>query len=334
MMTKTVKVLFDTRERHWLQNPYVGLLAAEVSRIGYSVVGFSWKRALFGFYDVLHVHWPEYLLRGGTRLRRVGAYVFFILLLVRIVLTKRIVVRTHHNVNPHQDGNRFEEALLRKLDSLVQQRIWLSPAQHDHRYASQNLVPHGSYLPWLTELDYSPTPSVERGERLRLVTFGILKPYKSIESGIEYVAGSPKGAIRSYIIRGAAPDAAYFSFLQSMSLVDERVKLVQGRLDDFSLIAFLSDADIVVLPYRDMYNSGTLLMALSLNRTVLVHRNSITESLREEFGTDWIQFIDERGIPNSPAGTVHFAEDRTWAHSARRHAEIYSQALSLQNNES
>ncbi len=44
----------------------------------------------------------------------------------------------------------------------------------------------------------------------------------------------------------------------------------------------------MVLPYREMHNSGAALTALSLNRPVLVPDNEVNRELAEEVGPGWV----------------------------------------------
>ena len=67
---------------------------------------FSWRTALFGRYDVFHVHWGDTLLAAGSRRTRAGKRVAMAVLLGRLALTRTPVVRTVHNVTPPEGGRR------------------------------------------------------------------------------------------------------------------------------------------------------------------------------------------------------------------------------------
>lgn len=63
-------------------------------------------------------------------------------------------------------------------------------------------------------------------------------------------------------------------------------------VDDPTLAREVSSAELVVLPYRDMHNSGTLLLALSLARPVLVPRTPNNVAVAAEVGPGWIFMYD------------------------------------------
>jgi beta-1,4-mannosyltransferase len=53
-------------------------------------------------------------------------------------------------------------------------------------------------------------------------------------------------------------------------------------------------AELIVLPYRDILNSGTALLSLSFNRPVLVPDRGAMKELREKVGRKWVRtFVGE-----------------------------------------
>jgi hypothetical protein len=52
---------------------------------------------------------------------------------------------------------------------------------------------------------------------------------------------------------------------------------------------YLGAANVVVLPYRDILNSGSALLALSLSRPILVPHLGAMEELKDDFGDLWVQ---------------------------------------------
>src|SRR3954465_15757887 len=105
-------------------NPYLVQLVRSLPddvRIEY----FSWRRALAGRYDVLHLHWPEVLLHSPSRVRTLARMTAATLLLGLLrarplpgVLrgARLAVVRALHNPRPHEQPLLLERAVLRGLD--------------------------------------------------------------------------------------------------------------------------------------------------------------------------------------------------------------------------
>jgi beta-1,4-mannosyltransferase len=91
-----------------------------------------------------------------------------------------------------------------------------------------------------------------------------------------------------------------------------------------------------VAPYRDLYNSGVVMLALSLARPVLLLPGDVARGLQSEFGPEWVRVLpppmsardlaaaatelgDRRGRPP-------FAASRDWDEIGRRHAAVYAAA--------
>ena len=112
-------------------NPYV-IQLVEGCRDHVAVDYFTWRRALLGRYDVLHLHWPEVLCRRRGRPARAAATAGCALLLLRVRLVRPAVVRTLHNEAPHEDGGRLERRFLGYWDRLVTLWILLTPTPNPH----------------------------------------------------------------------------------------------------------------------------------------------------------------------------------------------------------
>ena len=52
---------------------------------------------------------------------------------------------------------------------------------------------------------------------------------------------------------------------------------------------FMQAADLVVLPYRAILNSGSALLALSFNRPILVPDLGSMGDLKNDFGSAWVR---------------------------------------------
>src|SRR5690349_6449419 len=80
-------------------NPYIPLLFQSLEP-HLVVISFSWKRALLGRYDIIHVHWPEGLYVGRSRLEDLLKKLFSVLMFMRIFVFRTRVVQTLYNLSP------------------------------------------------------------------------------------------------------------------------------------------------------------------------------------------------------------------------------------------
>lgn len=278
-----VRVLESFREPRPTTNPYLRLLLGALRAEGHDVRTFSWGRALTWRYDVLHLHWPEVLLRGASRPKTAARRALVALLLLRVAVLRTAVVRTVHNPVPHEDGGAVERALLALCDRLTTARVHLvtstlpAPAEDDD--ARQVLVPHGHYRDWYPVVDVPAVPG-------RLLHFGILRPYKNVEALLAAAHAAPADV--SLRVVGSPSTDALRRAVEEATRADARTTASLGHCPDAELAAEVAAAELVVLPYTELHSSGAALLALSLDRPVLVPAGPTTDALAAEVGPGWV----------------------------------------------
>lgn len=315
-------------------NPYLAQLAQAVSP-AVAVVPFGWRRAILGHYDVLHAHWPETLLLAGRPgLRSLARRALFLTLLLRLSVTRVAVVRTLHNVGRHERSSAIDRWLLERFDSRTTLWIRLTDRTQPPRPGPAVTIAHGHYRDWFADA----TPSSHRG---RILTFGLIRPYKGVENLIARFAELQEPSLGLRVV-GNPVSPALRARVESLVAVDPRVSATLSYVDDARLAAEIGEAELVVLPYRDMHNSGALLLALSLDRPVLVPHNAVTTDLAAEVGERWIATFEgelsaddladaldrlrhHNGVHND--GRRPRLETRDWAAVGAAHVAAYRAAI-------
>jgi len=245
---------------------------------------FSWRRALTAHYDVFHVHWPEFMLRARRPWRALLRRVALRVLLVRLRLARIPIVRTAHNLAPHETGTDAEARALRALDRRTDVFIRLNPTTELPDGARGTTILHGHYR---DRFSGTPLPDPVDG---RILYFGLIRPYKGVETLL--------GAFRSLTDRSLAlrvvgrPSGGLREVVEREQALDDRIGSVLRFVSDEELVREVGGASLVVLPYREMHNSGALLVALSLDRPVLVPRSPSNEALAAEVGAGWVRMYD------------------------------------------
>lgn len=317
--------LSDTRRKDWSRNAYVESLYEAMQPM--KVAGFSWLRAIFGAYDVLHLQWPEHLMRHRSATIRALRHALCWVLLVRLRACQTPVIRTMHNLEPHAASSQAEARLLRLLDSLVVSRIWLTDPS-DYGFTpdrDDEIIPHGDYSKMCERLDNSASPAL--AEDIDLLAFGILRPYK----GIDRVARAIRDTEHiQLLICGKAPDPAYLAELRQIAFQAPNIRLEPGRVDDETLVKTIRASRSAIAAYPDLYNSGVVFLALTLERPVLVLSNPSAYRLRDEFGPGWVRVLDAVSaeaiydallIPTPP--TPPDFGHRTWESIGESHRALF-----------
>lgn len=246
---------------------------------------FSWRRALVGRYDLFHLHWPEGLTGSAAGPKGAITYTLTRLLLLRLRLLRVPVVRTLHNHAPHdRPASRRLLAVQEGFEQLTRVEIHLVPEPARHTTAEVVSIPHGSYVePFAAH----PHEAAAAG---RVLFFGLIRPYKGIEELLGAFAGvrTPDAALH---LLGESRDNRLAGAIGRAAACDGRITWRSGFVPDRELVAAVTSAQLVVLPYRDLHSSGAVLVALSLERPVLVPDTPTTRALRDEAGPDWVHLF-------------------------------------------
>jgi glycosyltransferase involved in cell wall biosynthesis len=126
-----------------------------------------------------------------------------------------------------------------------------------------HVIPHGAFDHLAAAAAEAEHPPPFQTEKPVVLCFGLMRPYKGIDvlleawRGIEdaelWVAGMPRMDIAP--LRAAAPPG---------------VRFVPRFIGDGELPAYFRRADLVVLPYREIDQSGVLFTALAFGRPLLL----------------------------------------------------------------
>lgn len=260
----------------------------------HALASFSWARALFSRYDVLHVQWPEYLVAGkGLRgaVRSVLPLAFFL----KVRLQRTPVIQTVHNQVAHQGSSTRDRLLLKLLDGATVGWIYLNESP-ENRMDYGAVILHGVY-------DAPPSAAGVEPVEGRFAVVGGIRRYKGLELLIDVVdrLGRPDISLK---IAGPATDEEYAAELAGVAGRAPGVDLDVRLLSNTDLWTIVRSASCVVLPYKTFYNSGVALLALSAGRPVLVPRTPSSESLAESVGEEWVKLFDHPLTPEDLSAAI------------------------------
>jgi beta-1,4-mannosyltransferase len=195
------------------------------------------------------------------------------------------------------------------------------------------VILHGHYRDWFARFPQSGSVPG------RLAYFGLIRPYKGVEDLIAAFRGLPDDGL-SLTVSGKPRTPELTGELRAGAAGDDRITLELEYVSDERLAARVSEAELVVLPYREMHNSGAALAALSMSRPVLLPANAVNVELGDEMGPGWVLTYD--GDPTTEVLRQGLAElaaterspepnlsRREWSETGRRHVEAYAEARRL-----
>ena len=328
---RRLRVLQSVRGPRPTTNPYVVQLVRALGE-HVDVRPFTWWTALLWRYDVLHVHWPEVVVDRRNRLRRLSAVAAFHLVLLRCRLRRTAVVRTAHNLRPHEEvRDRATAGVLRACDRATTWWVRLNDHTPTPGGAPATTVPHGHYVDWFAR--HAREPAVPR----RLASVGLLRPYKGVDELLA-AFGDLDDPQASLVVAGRPVTEDIGAQVRAAAARDPRVVVDLRHVDDADLVRWTTSASLVALPYRQMHNSGAALLALSLGRPVLVPANPVTDALAAEVGSAWVHRftgpLTAEVLRSTLADVASLGADerpdlraRDWGTGTRAHLAVYRAAV-------
>jgi hypothetical protein len=135
--------------------------------------------------------------------------------------------------------------------------------------------------------------------------FGQVRRYKNIEGLLESVRRN-SGASVDLRVAGLCEDEELAAQLRSLAGGDRRIvlDLRPEALSNAELERVIDEADGIVLPYRDVLNSGAAIYALSRNRPVLVPALGSLPELQQKVGPSWVHLYEGEVTPGILASFV------------------------------
>ena len=271
-------------------NPYQKELAEALRRSGHYVDLYTpvWPFPLIKYIrdngkpDIFHMHWIHPFLVRKTIL---GSLIRSTLSLLEIALVRILgikIVWTVHNVLNHERIQpETEKFFLRIIPEFFNKIIFLSEASIDSfndivcpskRVRDKyHIVPHGYYIgSYANRISRSIARQVLDidNDSFVLLCFGEVRPYKGLEMMIDLMEKTPDPNVR-LIIAGRACNNSYEKAIKEAASFDKRILTFLGYIPDRFVQVFMNASDIVVLPYRDILNSGAAVLAMSFGKPII-----------------------------------------------------------------
>ena len=305
--SRKIFIVAEPAFKNFAKNPYNSLL--------YNAILKDWSRIFeikeYAFLyklrpgAILHLHWPDGFCNHPNSLR---ALIRTLLLLLECMLYKLFggkVLWTAHNIHSHEivhpKTNRlFWKYFLMIIDGFIMlsesSRFELENAYPILKNIPSAVIPHGHYKSILRHKMDRKMAKKKLGfdtNRQVVTFFGAIREYKNIDILINIFSG-PICNKCDLLIAGQ-PDGSS-SVQKSIDRAKELagITLRLGLIKDEELQTIIEASDLIVLPYKSILNSGSLLYALSCNRCVLVPNTPTFREIYNEIGQNGICFYEKQ----------------------------------------
>lgn len=256
-------------------------------------------RILMSDIDILHVHWthPFFLFGSKTSLYktpfsrtfcRIAAVVFLIQVWLATQLCDRVVWTVHNKCNHERRYESLDKWVSERLVSIVDAvQVWDERTERelatylDGALPETYRIPHGNYCGVYETVpkDEARTKlDIPRDERVFLY-FGMIRPYKDVPGLINAFDTVEEGTL---VVAGNPKDESMANRIRELAAERDSVRLELDYIPDEEVPLFFGASDFVVLPYKHVFNSGSVLLAMSLGRPVIAPEIGAIPSLLPE----------------------------------------------------
>lgn len=281
-------------------NPYNWLLYTHIEKLGHHVEEYSPFGILKGNFDIWHLHWPEFFLNEENIFLVWRRFATTYGLLRSARARGMRIMWTVHNLHAHERlhpaiENCFWNLFTPMLDGYIymsevgKEAVW----SRFPRLAKLPgfLIPHGHYRGIYPD-------TVSRAEARRklglaasapvIAHIGNIRPYK----GIPHLIRTFKGMGNSdavLLVAGRSEWEKLTREIEAESSSHPGVRVVPGFIPEEDVQLYLRAADLVVLPFREIFNSGSALLALSFDKPILVPGIGSLGELQRCVGEEWVK---------------------------------------------
>ena len=211
------------------------------------------------------------------------SYIYTLWFFIQIFIIKKIlkinIVWTLHNIFPHDTKNiklhRFVQYQFSKQCKWI--RVFsnntVNKLIHEFNFNKNKLivVPEGSYVNYypnfISKEEARKELNIQKKEKIFLY-FGAIKPYKGLDFLIEEISNSKHHKIKLIIV-GRTPKKRYLNKIKEKIKNNDSITLENKYIKDEQIQIYFKAADIIVLPFENIENSGSIILAMGFKKVII-----------------------------------------------------------------
>ena len=290
------------KERNRRENPYNYLVYNEFSDQA-QVEEFDYRSFALKGADILHVHWPDRILDDKRKWRLVWRFNRFLKAVDKLQNQGGKLVWTVHNLHSREvqfpdTASQLLKCFIDKVDGF----IFLSDISRELFKAKYSMktravyavIPHPHYRSVYQHLVISEARKnlTILGEKFVLGFFGKIRKNKGLETLISCLGDSSVEDIRLLIAGGRDKRGLSQQLLDYMENTPEALAYIRYIAPE-EVGAIIGACNALIFPYIDILNSGSALLALSLNRPVIAPSVGSFPELQAQVGKDWVYLYEQ-----------------------------------------
>jgi beta-1,4-mannosyltransferase len=229
--------------------------------------------------DVFHFHWINAYLNHKPFKAFIATFTFILYILILKFRGTKIIWTLHNSVEfTHHGKNKWlENILVPFLLNRVDKIIVHSKFQKNHldkKYQDKIVwIPHQNYCSILN--------NKLKNSNSYYLFFGGIDKYKGLEIAIEAYKKSIQ--LLPFKIIGKVSDSEYKNKLIKLIDNNKNIFFEDRYVEDDELEILVKNAKSIILPFKQVTNSGSLIYALSCNTNVIISNSILTDELLSEY---------------------------------------------------
>lgn len=344
-----IKVLFFP---YWPDNPYQTNLMNALKVQGAIVEGvkdtsFETLAEAARGQDVLHLHWSHpYLIGSKLNTSFEMAYQFFRFLILQKLKGQKLVW-TIHNLGEHdkrQPGIEltFHKLLARLVDGIIVHSYYskiktIETFKISSITSKIHVIHHGNYINnypnVISREEAREMLEIETNKKVFLF-LGQIRSYKGLPELISAFSNIYKGN-EVLILAGKAYNESISEEVRNIIGAKKGVLFYPGFIEDEKIQVYMRASDAVVFPFRDIFTSGSILLAMSFGKAIITPDLESLEEITRLGGTITYEreknesleaaLLKATSMNLEPLGACNLAAAKTysWESISKKTADLY-----------
>lgn len=297
----------------WSRNPYQSQLTEHLEQLGVEVKNFNHNSIFFltpavirWQPNIIHFHtlYPFYLSSNQLTFLCKFFTFFSQVLILKLIGVK--IIWTVHDLKNHENIQvrserifniffaRFVFAIITHCEVAKQEVIKSFHLNNDDNIF---VIPHANYIDYhentIDRLEAQRTLGI-KDAKLILLFLGLIRSYKGVPELIDAFKQLEEDGVYLVVAGKASNELA--EQIRQMTRGYDNIKFIPDFVPDDQVQVYMNACDAVVLPYRDILTSGSMILAMSFGRACIAPRKGCIKEILNDSGGILYEPNDENGL--------------------------------------
>jgi glycosyltransferase involved in cell wall biosynthesis len=275
------------------ENPYQHLMMDALKSEGNEVIHgrtvklFAITRTLRAHkkVDFIHFDWIHryYITKYTNIIWLYGIFFFLDIVFAKLFFSKTQWIWTIHNIYPHIRGKKKYDQIVRSFfaarcksvrvfseitkEKVIREFLLKTPV---------NVIPEGSYVTYYKKIQHEGIQLKKEAEKFTFLYLGQIRKYKGLPELISAFQELENHENIRLIIAGKVLEQELHLFEKKCEGI-QNIKFINEFIREEEIEAYYNLADIVVLPFRNVENSGSAILAMGFKKAILAPKIGVLE---------------------------------------------------------